>query len=85
MSKKHFFLLLGALLIVLVSLAISAFSVQQSSSHEAASDFYQRHPDWTWSVHSHTAYRLDCFRRELQLKEPSASKTDASNQFMDLS
>src|SRR5512133_1225923 len=47
MFKNRFLLVLGSL--ALVSLAISSFRSNTSlSNREAASDFVQRHPNWTW-------------------------------------
>ncbi len=83
MYKRSFLVMIDIFLIVLVSLALSSFSVRAARTD--ASDFYQRHSNWTGLAQTSAAYHLDCFRRELHLKVPDVSKQDASNYYLNLS
>jgi hypothetical protein len=85
MFNRRFLLALSIVSILFISLVISSFGYRTLPSRaEAASDFYQRHPNWTWSIKGETVYHLDCFRRELHLSKPSSLKIDASNYFVNL-
>ena len=51
MFKSRFILVLGVLSLVLVTMAVSNPKSNVSPSvDQGASDFYQRHPGWTWAV-----------------------------------
>jgi len=45
MFKNRFLLVLGIVSLLLVTMAVSNPAPDE---REGASDFYQRHPDWTW-------------------------------------
>lgn len=82
MLKKRFLILLGLTAIVLVSLALSSFTVKAPS---ASGGVGSGHPDVAWSAQALSPYHLDCFRRELHLKNEGSHKQDASNYFLSLS
>jgi hypothetical protein len=51
MSKNPILIVLGVLSLLLVSMAVAKpFSAAPAANAEQASDFYQRHPEWTWTV-----------------------------------
>jgi hypothetical protein len=49
MFKNRFLLILGALSLLLLALAVVE-PLSKPARLEAASDFYQRHPDWIWET-----------------------------------
>ena len=56
MYRKHFLRVLTLLSILLVSLAISGFNLwTYPANRQPASDFYQRHPGWSWATQEHDA------------------------------
>jgi hypothetical protein len=56
MFKNRFILVLGVLSLLLVTMAVSnPFSNSSPVGVEGASDFYQRHPDWTWASRNQNA------------------------------
>jgi hypothetical protein len=82
MFKNRFRLVLGLISLAVVSLAISSFRSNGSLSDlEAASDFYQRHPDWTWMVHNPAVDFPDYFQRHPERTIPSTLEMGASDYF----
>jgi hypothetical protein len=87
--------LLGALAIVIIALftlaIVPAISAPQPAFapaprlSEAGSDFYQRHPDWTWTVSTINAVGnsalSDYFQRHPELTVPSILGLGASDYF----
>jgi len=56
MKKNQLFLAVTAVSLLLMGLvAFNPFRVISSVKKEAASDFYQRHPDWIWTVNNQNA------------------------------
>ena len=56
MFKNRFLLVLGVISLLSVTMAISyPRSNSSSTADQAASDFYQRHPDWTWAINDQNA------------------------------
>src|SRR6266508_4755405 len=56
MFKNRFFLVLGVISLLSVTMAISyPRSNASSTADQASSDFYQRHPDWTWAINDQNA------------------------------
>jgi len=51
MYTNRFILVLGLLSLLLVGMAVTqSRSLVSSATGQAAIDFYQRHPDWTWEI-----------------------------------
>ncbi len=51
MFKKRFILALGVLSLLLTSLAfVKPLAKLSSTGSDEATDFYQRHPGWTWAI-----------------------------------
>jgi hypothetical protein len=87
--------LIGALAIVIIALLtiaiVPAISAPQPAFapaprlSEAGSDFYQRHPDWTWTVSTINAVGnsalSDYFQRHPELTVPSILGLRASDYF----
>jgi hypothetical protein len=68
--------------LLLVSLVVSSFRVKPAPSNvEAASDFHQRHPGWTWSVRESALVSSDYFQRHPELTAPSVIGIGASDYF----
>jgi len=91
MFKNRFPLVLGVISLVLVSLAVSNFNFKALPARsEAASDFYQRHPDWIWTVNRQNAIIPitgedtfpDYFQRHPELTTPAILGLGASDYFM---
>jgi hypothetical protein len=56
MNKNHLFLGISVISLVLMSLAVfNPFVGNTHVSSGAASDFYQRHPDWIWKANPQNA------------------------------
>ena len=82
MFKNRFLLVLGVVSLLLISMAISSFrSTAAPVNKEAASDFYQRHPDWTGSSSAPVAVYPDYFQRHPELVAASVSGAGASDYF----
>lgn len=81
MFKKRFLFVLSIVSLLLVSMAISSFrsSAPPSAKNEAASDFYQRHPDWTWAIAAPAPAASDYFQRHPELTAPSIIGMGASD------
>ena len=52
MFKNRFLLVLGVISLLSVTMAVS---YPRSTASQAASDFHQRHPNWTWAVNAPNA------------------------------
>jgi hypothetical protein len=52
MFKNRFLFVLGVISLLSVTMAVS---YPRSTASQAASDFHQRHPNWTWTVNSQNA------------------------------
>ena len=73
MFKSRFLLVLGIISLVLVSLAISSFRNNATlSNRDAASDFAQRHSNWSWSAVAPAAAYSDYAQRHPELSNLSA-------------
>ena len=79
MFKNRFFLVIGVLSLVLVTMAISNPKSNVSlAADQGASDFYQRHPDWTWASNAQNSVvpvtgnseASDYFQRHPELSAP---------------
>jgi len=56
MFQNRFLVVIGVISLLLVTMAVSTpRSNVLLSTDQGASDFYQRHPDWTWAVNSQNA------------------------------
>jgi hypothetical protein len=82
--KNRFLLVLSIVSLLLVSMAISSFrsNAPSSTGIAAASDFYQRHPDWTWAIPAaEVAAPSDYFQRHPELTVAAILGLDASDYF----
>jgi len=52
MFKNRFLLVLGVISLLSVTMAVS---YPRSNASQAGSDFYQRHPAWTWAINHQNA------------------------------
>jgi hypothetical protein len=87
MFKNRFLLVLGLISLLSATLAVSyAHPNAPRPADQGASDFYQRHPDWTWTVGTgntvESAAPSDYFQRHPELTVPSILGLDASDYFM---
>jgi hypothetical protein len=91
MFKNRFLLVLGVISILSVTMAVSYARPNASLPADlAGSDFYQRHPNWTWAVRDQNATIPvtgasafpDYFQRHTELTVPSILGLDASDYFM---
>lgn len=56
MFKNRYLIVLGVLSLLLVGMAVSnPFSNASPATDQAASDFYQRHADWMWTINEANA------------------------------
>ena len=56
MFKNRFLLVLGVISLLSVTMAVSYPRANASSTaDQAATDFYQRHRDWTWAINDQNA------------------------------
>ena len=84
MFKNRFLVVIGVISLLLVTMAVSTPRSNTSSSpDQGGSDFYQRHPDWTWAVRNGNAVEpsasSDYFQRHPELTlsaDPSVDMTD---------
>jgi hypothetical protein len=90
MFKNRFILVLGVLSLLLVTMAVSnPFSSASPASREGASDFYQRHPDWTWAVNDQSAIVPvtgdaafpDYYQRHPELRIPVEASVDMTDYY----
>jgi hypothetical protein len=91
MFKNRFLLVLGLISILSVTLAVSYVRPNAARPvDQGASDFYQRHPYWTWTVKGQNGVIPitgasafpDYFQRHPELTVPSILGLDASDYFM---
>ena len=82
--------ILGLLSMLLVGMAVSqSRPLVSSATGQAASDFYQRHPDWTWEINNHDAVIPltgdsafpDYFQRHAELNIPVERSIDTTDYF----
>src|SRR5215211_7117504 len=86
MFKNRFLLVLGVVSLLLVTMAVSNPAADE---REGASDFHQRHPDWTWTVNQQNAIIPvtgdsvfpDYFQRHPELTIPMESSLDTTDYF----
>jgi hypothetical protein len=86
MFKNRFLVVIGVISLLLVTMAVSTPRSNTSSSpDQGGSDFYQRHPDWTWTVRNGNAVEpsasSDYFQRHPELTVPSGLGLGASDYF----
>ena len=90
MHKNRFIPVLGLLSMLLVAMAVSqSRPLVSSATGQAASDFYQRHPDWTWSINRRISIIpatgasafSDYFQRHLELNIPVERSIDTTDYF----
>src|SRR5262245_2908711 len=87
MFKNRSLLVLGVISILSVTMAVSyARPNAPLPADLAGTDFYQRHPDWTWTVRNANAVGSsapsDYFQRHPELTVPSILGLGASDYFM---
>jgi hypothetical protein len=87
---KHRFLAIGVLALLAVSMAVSNhYSRRSSTTTTEASDFYQRHPDWTSTVNQQNSVIPvtgeqafpDYLQRHPVLIAPAAAPVDTSDYY----
>jgi hypothetical protein len=80
MFKNRVLLILGVLSLFTVTIAVST---PRSNAPLAASDFYQRHPGWTWSSREAAS---DYFQRHPEVSAPGSTLdlTDYANRHPEL-
>ena len=90
MFKNRSLVVIGVISLLLVTMAVSSPRSNASlASDQGASDFYQRHPDWTWVVNPQNAVIPvtgasafpDYFQRHPELSAPSILGLGASDYF----
>jgi len=90
MFANRFLVVIGVISLLLVTLAVSSpRSGTAPASDQGASDFYQRHPDWTWAVNDQNAVIPltsasafpDYFQRHPELSAPLILGVGASDYF----
>lgn len=90
MFKNRILLVLGIVSLLLVSMVVSSFrSAASTSTTEAASDFHQRHPDWTWSANRQNAIIPmtgdaafpDFHQRHPELSAPAGTSIDLTDYY----
>jgi hypothetical protein len=85
MNTNRILLVLGAISMLLVTMAVSNPRANTSiATDQTASDFYQRHPEWTWSSREESS---DYFQRHPELRMPGTGidLTDYANRHPELS
>jgi hypothetical protein len=82
MTKTGLLIVFGVVALLMISLGITIFRFGTSSANtRAASDFYERHPDWTWSVPAPTAAYTDYFERHPELIIAAVGNSGASDYY----
>jgi len=90
MFKNRFLLMLGVASLLLVTMAVSNPRSNASlAADQGASDFYQRHPDWTWAINDQNVVIPatgdsafpDYFQRHPELSAPVAISIDTTDYF----
>lgn len=91
MYKNRFLLFLGAISILLITLAISKpLSKTSPMRLNENTDFYQRHPDWMWTIGGQEAVIPltdnlafpDYYQRHPELSRLADTTTDRSDYFL---
>lgn len=91
MRKNRFLLVLGVISLLLVTLAVSKpFSKASPERPNQATDFYQRHPDWTWKIGDQEAVTSladdsafpDYYQRHPELRIPVEIVVDTTDYFI---
>jgi hypothetical protein len=86
---KYRFLAIGVLALLAVSMAVSSHYSRRSSITTEASDFYQRHPDWTGTANQQKAVIPvtgeqafpDYFQRHPELIAPAGESVVTSDYY----
>ena len=90
MNKKLLLIVIGAVSLLLMGLAVfNPLSGSTSAHKEAASDFYQRHPDWIWTANRQNAIIPmtgeaafpDYFERHRELIPANTSNVDLTDYY----
>jgi len=89
MFTNRFLVVIGVISLLLVTMAVSSpRSTASPAADQSASDFHQRHPDWTWSVPAAAVVPVtgaaafpDYFQRHPELTAPSLLGQEASDYF----
>ena len=88
MQNNRFILVVSILSLLLVTMAVSKpFSKAAPERINEASDFYQRHPDWTWKINDTNAVIPvtgnsafpDYYQRHPELRAPSEMSIDTTD------
>jgi hypothetical protein len=91
MRKNRFLLVLGVISLLLVTLAVSKpFSGASPERLNEATDFHQRHPDWTWKIGDQEAVTplagdlafSDYYPRHPELRIPVEIVVDTTDYFI---
>src|SRR5262245_21597950 len=91
MFKNRFLLVLGVVSLLSVTMAVSyARPNAPLASDQSGSDFYQRHPDWIWTINdqnvvipvSGDSAFPDYYQRHLELRTLGNPGLTASDYFM---
>jgi len=86
MFKNRFLVILGAISLLLVTMAVSK---PLSNASPDASDFHQRHLDWTWAINDQNVVIpvtgdsafLDYDQRHPELSAPAEVSVDVTDYF----
>jgi hypothetical protein len=90
MFKNRFLFVIGLVSLLLVTMAVATPRSQASlAADQGASDFYQRHPDWTWAINDQNVVVPvtgdsafpDYYQRHLELSAPAVVGLGASDYF----
>ena len=89
MFRNRIILVLGVLSLLLVGMAVSFPRSNASRAlDQTATDFYQRHPDWTWAVRAPSAIPVtgssemsDYFQRHPELTAPAEASVDLTDYY----
>jgi hypothetical protein len=90
MFKNRFLLAVGVISLLLVTMAVVYPQSSASlTADQTDSDFYQRHPDWTWAVNDQNASIPvtgdaafpDYYQRHRELSAPAEISADTTDYF----
>jgi hypothetical protein len=90
MFKNRILFLIGLVSLLLVTMAVATPRSQATlAADQGASDFYQRHPDWTWAINDQNVVVPvtgdsafpDYYKRHLELSAPAVLGLGASDYF----
>jgi hypothetical protein len=90
MNKNRLFLAISVISLLVMGMAVfSPFSRKPSAATRDTGDFYQRHPDWTWTVNNQNAVVPitgedafpDYYQRHPELTIPAVIGSGASDYF----